>query len=183
MCCGTFFRCVPISLGLFPVINGRGLPYPFLLSHPHPPSIPLHRSARNTAFNRSLVYRGTLTLHLLIASVMAFLGFDANLLGRPCDFGKSSREYLISYPPVTLSRSTRVYTRARTWARGYKRTRYKRWSACSPGDPGIVGFSATSAGITSREISPSPRVRCKNERHAIILRINVQRAAQLTGRL
>jgi len=74
---------------------------PFLLS-----LLPVHRSARNTAFNRSLVYRSTLTLHLLIASVMAFLGFDANLLGRPCDFGKSSREYLISHTPVTLSRGT-----------------------------------------------------------------------------
>lgn len=94
----------------------------------HPPfhllsPLPVPRFARNTAFNRSLVYRGTLTLHLLIASVMAFLGFDANLLGRPCDFGKSSREYLISHTPVTLSRGTRTRTHARThasaWTNGH----------------------------------------------------------------
>ena len=42
MCCenGIFFRCVPISLGPFPVINGRGLSYPFLFVHSHPPPFP-----------------------------------------------------------------------------------------------------------------------------------------------
>jgi len=94
-----------------------------------PPSCPAP-SGQNTAFNRSLVYRGTLTLHLLIASVMAFLGFDANLLGRPCDFGKSSREYLIS--PYSSYIIAGAHARTRSHARERVNAldaRYERWFA------------------------------------------------------
>lgn len=61
------------------------------VSHPPEPFRP-----RIIAFNRTPVYRGTLTLHLVIAPVIAFLGFSGNSPGRPRDFRKSSREYLIS---------------------------------------------------------------------------------------
>lgn len=112
------------------------------------PAIP-PRSVRNTAFNRSLVYRGTLTLHLLIASVMAFLGFDANLLGRPCDFGKSSREYLISYTPVTLSRGTCAHARTRA----HTRTHVSECSAVTKQVQQVHRHRAQGKGVLEMELA------------------------------
>jgi len=146
---------------------GCGLSSPF--SSAFPPSCPAPASGQNTAFNRSLVYRGTLTLHLLIASVMAFLGFNANLLGRPCDFGKSSHEYLIS--PYSGYIIAGVHARTRSHAR--ERVDMNVDSLVAPA---IIQKSSnifgSLHGITSGEISLSPRIRRKNERGAIILPSN-----------
>jgi len=151
---------------------GCGLSSPF--SSAFPPSCPAPVSDQNTAFNRSLVYRGTLTLHLLIASVMAFLGFDANLLGRPCDFGKSSREYLIS--PYSGYIIAGAHARTRSHARECVDAWLRDMNVDSLVAPAIIQESSnifgSLHGITSGEISLSPRIRRKNERGAIILPSN-----------
>lgn len=67
-----FFPLYPIARRSF-LCNQRPCAAVFSFSIPSHPGPLSCLDPGNTAFNRSLVYRCTLTLHLLIASVIAFL--------------------------------------------------------------------------------------------------------------
>lgn len=143
-----FSRCIPRSLGdSFSVINDRARPFSPIPSLPSPH----YFDPGNTAFNRSLVYRCTLTLHLLIASVIAFLRIRRKFVRSSVRFWKLVAWILDKpYSGCIIARRAhaRTHVRART---------------CISDDPLVVRdpeiveyFQQPSRELSSREISLFP---------------------------
>lgn len=113
-----FSRCTRSLGDPFSVINGRARPFSLIPSHPGPLSC---LDPGNTAFNRSLVYRCTLTLHLLIASVIAFLRIRRKFVRSSVRFWKIAWIFDKPYSGCIIARRAhpRTHKRTRAHARPY----------------------------------------------------------------
>lgn len=164
-----FFPLYPIVRRSF-LCNQRPCAAVFSFSIPSHPGPLSCLDPGNTAFNRSLVYRCTLTLHLLIASVIAFLRIRRKFVRSSVRFWKIVTWILDKpYSGCIIARRAHPRTHKHTYTNVCARwsVRYNRWSACSSWSRNI--FGSLHGELSSREISLFPRVRRKNEWSAIIL--------------